>query len=94
MTGIVTILYNPAEADIAHLALLAERYEGVIVDNSPTECLHASTLGRMAYLFNDGENLGIAAAQNKHISLTSSSSTRTVGWVSTIPMPSPTNMSR
>ena len=57
-------MFNPTDEDIRQLSLLAERYRGAIVDNSPIRTIGTDTLGQMAYLFNDGENKGIAEAQN------------------------------
>lgn len=67
MTGVVIVLFNPTDEDISQLALLAERYRGAIVDNSPDRTIGTNTLGQMVYLFNDGENKGIAEAQNRGV---------------------------
>lgn len=62
--AVIIILYNPKPTDIDHVRQLAERYRGVVVDNSAMPSLSSDHIGQMDYIFNHG-NLGIAEAQNR-----------------------------
>lgn len=59
----IIVFYNPTPEDIAYATAMAEHWDGVIVDNSKNPCMASSRMGKMAYICN-GENLGIAEAQN------------------------------
>lgn len=60
---VVIVFYNPSSEDIASARQLAERWQGMIVDNSPQPCFQTSVCGKMRYHF-CGSNVGIASAQN------------------------------
>lgn len=69
----IIVFYNPTAKDIAYATALSRQWEGVIVDNSASPCLPTGSIGKMAYICN-GENLGIAEAQNigiRHLSANS-----------------------
>ena len=61
--GILLVLFNPSEDDLASASAVAQQYRGVIVDNSCRRSFFKNAVGKMAYipLFN---NTGIAQAQN------------------------------
>lgn len=61
--GILLVLFNPSEDDLASASAVAQQYRGAIVDNSCHRSFPENAVGKMAYipLF---DNTGIAHAQN------------------------------
>lgn len=61
--GILLVLFNPSEDDLASASAVAQHYRGAIVDNSPCRSFTESIVGKMAYI-PLLSNKGIAHAQN------------------------------
>lgn len=66
--ALIIVLYNPTKEQLFRVRQLGSSYRGVIVDNSPIRNF-PNAIGNMSYLFNDGQNLGIAEAQNRGLRL-------------------------
>lgn len=66
-TSVVVVLFRPDQGDIANIQEMSKTIEGVVVDNSPEKNFEDDTIGNFHYIFN-GENIGIAKAQNIGIS--------------------------
>jgi rhamnosyltransferase len=60
--AIIIVFYHPSQEDISSAIELSKYYNGIIVDNSETECLPAK-INKMTYLCFQ-HNYGIAKAQN------------------------------
>ncbi len=67
--GLLIVMYNPIDSDIANVEAIAQCYKGIVVDNSQERNFATDHIGNMAYvpLY---DNTGIANAQNiglKHL---------------------------
>lgn len=62
--SLIIVLYKPKPEDCQHVKLLASIYGGCIADNSPEPVFEGDKVGKMTYLWMQG-NKGIAAAQNR-----------------------------
>lgn len=62
--SLIIVLYKPKPEDCQHVKHLASIYGGCIADNSPEPTFEGDMVGKMSYLWMDG-NKGIAAAQNR-----------------------------
>lgn len=63
--AVVIILFHPSPSDLEYIDHLAELYHCVVVDNSSQASMNET--GKMKYIFNGGQNIGIATAQNDGI---------------------------
>lgn len=66
--AIVIVLFHPTKNDLDNVHLLANKYEGVIIDNSEIPAYSSSQIGLMHYIPLQG-NKGIAEAHNRAIDL-------------------------
>ena len=66
--AIVIVLFHPTKNDLDNVHLLANKYEGVIVDNSENPSYSSSKIGLMHYIPLQ-DNKGIAEAHNRAIDL-------------------------
>lgn len=65
-TSVVVVLFQPDQGDITNIQEMSKTFKGVVVDNSPEKNFDDNSIGNFHYIFN-GENIGIAEAQNKGI---------------------------
>lgn len=61
--AVIIVLYQPQKTDIDKVSLMADRYAGVIIDNSQENTFKQENVGLMHYIPLH-ENKGIAEAQN------------------------------
>lgn len=62
--ALLIVLYNPKNEDVKNVKIIAEKYRGVIIDNSGYKNFETDNVGHMKYLYL-GINTGIANAQNE-----------------------------